>query len=289
MADYTNSKPPIGDVWKLNQIETDASWQDREPLVTPEQVRARYLFGIALYSAMKDPVTRVRQQFTDVLIQDEIEGAVSEIELETHIDIFPRKYREKHPFDRQLYYSWGFFRTEHRPVNNLDRLTVTTSNGIDVFTVPLPWVETGYLAKGQINLIPMGVALNGQTGDNVGNGPVTGVSAGGAAFLAILGHQSWVPSFWQIEYTTGFPNGLLPRVLNDYVACVAAMRVLSKLAATYATANSASLGIDGLSQSMNIGGPQLFSVRMNELAEQRRTFRKKLRALYGTNIFSGNI
>ena len=282
----STSKPAVGDVWKPRQLNT--AWGDMEPLVTAQQVKSRFLFGIPLYSAMKDPVTNKRMLFTDPMIMDEVMGAVSEVELETHLDIMPRKYREKQPFDRCLYQSWGYFLTEHRPVYQLDRLTVTTSNGIDVFTVPLEWAETGHLVRGQINLIPMGVALSG-TGDPNSNGVVGGQSAGGAAFLAILGNQPWIASFWQIEYSTGFVNGLLPRPVNDLISCCTAMRVLSLIASTYARVNSASLGIDGLSQSIGGPGGQLFATRMQELAVQRKLLVGKLKKMMGSGIISGSV
>ena len=284
--DYTGNKPATSGIWKPWQ--NDTSWKDLEPLVTPELVRSRHLFGIPLFSAMKDPLTGKRQAFTDDMLRDQIVGAVSDAELETHLDIFPRQYRERAPFDRQEYQAWSYFRTEHRPITSVERLTVRTSNEVDVFTVPLEWLEAGNLVKGQINLIPMGVALTG-TGDPNSNGVVGGQTAGGAAFLAILGNQPWIAAFWMITYSTGFQDGNLPRPVNELVGIIAAMRVLSMLAATYARVTGASLGVDGLSQSVSGPGPQLFKLRMDELAAQRKLAVKKLRAMYATGLVSGNV
>ena len=286
MADYTYSKPAVGAVW--HQREKETSWPDLEPLVTPEQIRSRHLFGIPLYSGIKDPVTGKRQEFVDAMIMDEIQGAVSDAELETHIDIFPRKYTESQPFDRAEYQSFGYFRLEHRPVYTIDKITVRTSNGIDVFTVPLQWVHTGQLVHGAVGLIPMGVALTG-TGDPNSFGVVGGQTAGGAAFLAILGNQPWISSFWLTNYSAGFVDGALPRPVNELIGVIAAMRILSLLAATHAKTTSASVGIDGLSQGQSGPGPQIFSQRLQELAERRKTYVKKLKTMFGLNIFSGNV
>ena len=284
--DYTESKVAVGGAWKPGQI--DSIWVDVEPLVTPQMLRDRHLFGVPLYSGAKDPVTGVRQALTDPIIQDQIAGAVSDAEIETHIDIFPRKYKEKQAFDRPHYQAFGYFKLAHRPVTSVDILTVTTAEQQDVFTVPLEWLDAGHMTRGQINLIPMGVALS-TSGSMSPNGVITGQSAGGAAFLAILGNQPWIASFWQIQYTTGFFDGMLPRPVNDLVGVIAAMRILSMLAATHARVTGASLGLDGVSQSVSGPGGQLFASRLQELGIQRKTYVKKLRAMYGTNLFSNHV
>lgn len=286
--DYTNSKPPVGGIFPLGQRDNDG-WSRVEPLITPEQVKSRWMFGIPMYSVNKDPVTGKRQPFTDEMIKDEVVGAVSLAEMETGLDLFPVQHNERLPFNRNDYLHFGYVRTEHRPIASIEGLYVTTSNGSDVFTVPIEWIETGYLTKGQINLIPMGVALNLP---NNGSGAIVGAtsqSAGGAAFLAILGNQHWIPAFWRLVYTTGFPDGMLPRVVNDLIGAVAAQRVLSKLGATNAGANSASLGIDGLSQSVSTPGPNIYQQRIAELGEERKLLVRKLKTTFGLKLFSGDV
>ena len=82
---------------------------------------------------------------------------------------------------------------------------------------------------------------------------------------------------------------MVPRVINEYIGCVAAVEVLSQLALTYARANSHSLGIDGLSQSVSTPGPQIFKVRMDELEEKKKAIMKKVKAIFGFKIFSGTL
>lgn len=278
--DYTNSKPPVGSVWPTGTVDTP--YQQLEPLLTPAKLRTRHLFGIPLVSRIKDPITNKPMVMTDDILKDYIDRAINEVEIETSVDIMPRKNREKDAFDRALYESFGYMKTMRRPVWSIERLTVTPSNNVDVYEIPLDWVETAYLPKGQINIIPLTIAIT--------SGAVVPASAaGGAVFLSIFGHKPWLPAFWQIDYSSGFPDGVLPQMLNEYIGVVAAINVLSSLAATWAQQTSTSLGIDGLSQSVGTPGPQLYKVRIDELKEQRKMLKGKIKAWAGQKIFSSNV
>ena len=280
MADYTNSRKGSGAPYPENAIET--ARQQLEPLITPDLLKTRHLFGVPLVAAMKDPLTGKQQVMTDDMLADYIDGAVSQAELELKIDIFPVKRQEKQPFDINLYNSFGYFQLSHRPCTSVDKLSVTPSNQLDVYVVPNDWVEGAYLHRGQVNIVPLTVAF-------VQGTYIPQQSSGGAAFLQILGNKAWIPAWWQIEYTSGFPDGMVPRVINEYIGTVAAHEALSMLALTYARANSHSLGIDGLSQSVSTPGPQIFKVRMDELEAKKLALTKKIKAIYGFKIFSGTL
>jgi hypothetical protein len=280
MADYTNSKTGIGNVGLDNVIET--SWSEVQPILAPSQIRTQYLFGVPLISGMRDPNTGKRAIMTDEIIKDVITRAVTIIEFESGIDIFPRKYREKYPFDRQLYESLNYLQLHHRPVSSVDKFSVTPSNNVDVYQVPLDWVEAAYLPKGQINMIPLTIAF--QNG-----GFIPSQSAGGAAFLSILGQRSWIASYWQLEYTCGFPDGLVPRIVNEIVGVQTAMEILDMLSATHAEATSHSLGLDGMSQSVSTPGPEIYSIRTKSLQDKKKILLNRLKTMFGTKIFTSNV
>jgi hypothetical protein len=279
MADYTNSRFAIGGPIPENAIQ--AEFPQMEPLLTPELLKSRHLLGVSLACA-KDPVTGKATIITDDILRDIIDGAVAQAESELKIDIFPVKRREKHPFDLNLYSSFGYFQLSHRPATSMDKLSVTPSNQLDVYVVPNEWVETSYLTKGQINIVPLTVAF-------VQGAYIPQQSSGGAAYLQILGNKPWIPAWWQVEYTSGFPGGMLPRILNEYIGSRAACEVLSQLALSFARSQSQSLGIDGLSQSVSTPGPQIFKGRIEELEEKMKAITKKLKALFGYKIFSGTL
>ena len=278
MADYTKSKGRT--LYPDNTLET--SWNRLEPLITAEEVRVGHLFGIPLYSGIRDPKTGVAQEMTDPLIAKIIERAVSLAEEETNLDIFPVQHNARMAFDLQEYQSFGFFKLPLRPVNSIQSLKVVPSNDVPVYDVPLEWVDTGGLTYGQINIIPLTIGTNAS-----GYQPVQ--SAGGSVFLSVFANRQWMPFFWEITYTTGFPDGKLPRTVNELIGAIAAMEILSMLAATYARSSSTSLGLDGLSQSVSGPGPQIYVQRIQELAEKRKWLVKKLKTAYGTTMFSNNV
>lgn len=280
MADYTNSKPGLGATYPENA--TAAEYQRLEPILGYEQIKTRHLWGIPLFSQMKDPRTGRGEELTKEQVKDIIDGAVQQAEQELHIDISPVQRREKHPFDRNAYESFGFLKVHHRPVFSLDKLSVTPANQIDVYEVPKDWIEMAYAVRGQINIVPMTAAF-------IQGGFVPAGSTGGAFFLSILGNRQWIPAYWQIEYTSGYKDGQVPRVINELIGTIAAQEILSMLATTYARSQSHSLGIDGLSQSVSTPGPAIFQIRMTELTEKRKRLVKQIKTIYGMNLFSSHV
>lgn len=276
---FSLGKSGVGDVFPENVVEK--SWGDLEPLITPEQLVNRHLFGIPLVSRIKDPVTGKAQRFTAEMLQDEIARAIKRAEQDTHCSINPVTRHEKQPFDRQEYESFGYFRISHRPVTNILALKVVPANNLDIYTVPLAWVETAYLARGQINVVPLNIAI--QNG-----GFIPSQSAGGAVFLSILAQKSWIPAYWEIDYACGFPDNLFPIIINELIGIIAAKQILEMLAATWWN-TSHSIGLDAMSQSISTPGPQIFNLRIAALEENRKRIVKQLRAVFGMNLFSGNV
>lgn len=280
MADFTNSKGPTGAVFPDNAVTTPDN--KVEPLITATQLRQRFLAGLPLHSQIKDPITGKIFQFTDQVLDDIIAGAVSQIETDTRLDIMPVQRYEKYPFDRQEFDSWGFFRLKHTPVASIQKLSIVPSNGIEIYEIPLEWIETANLIVGQVNIVPIGIGT-------VFQGLIGSTPSSGAWFLSTLLYTNFLPAFWQMNYTTGFPNGQLPRSVNEMIGCIAAIEVLGMLAATHARVNSSSLGIDGFSQSVSTPGPALFQTRIDQLQQKYDKLSKRFKGQYMQKIWSDQI
>jgi hypothetical protein len=278
--DYSKSKFTLGQIVPENAISS--VWGRLEPLITPEQLRTRHLFGIPMVSRAKDPMTGKPMVMTDEILKDVILRAVSLTETEGNFDVFPVKYREKTAFDRNAFDSFGYMETKRRPVSSIDRLSVTPSNGIDVYQVPQEWIEPSGFQRGQINIVPLTIAFTN-------GGFIPSQSAGGAAFLSILGAKGWIPGYWQIEYTTGFVDGMLPRELNELIGVIAAIETLSLLATTDADATSKSIGIDGMSQSIGGPGPAKYQARIELLMQKKQMLIDKFKGKFALKMFSSNV
>ncbi len=281
MADFTHSKNGVGSLYPEGTIED--GWDDVSPLITPQQVRRLHLFGLPLVSFIKNPMTGRPDVIDDPLIKDFINEAVALAELESQVKIFPRQVQEKQAFDRAQYESFGYMMLRQRPVSHIDSLTVSPANEGDIFQVPNEWIDTGFLHQGQLNMIPLTIAL--RSGSTV---PLSGAPAG-AAFLALFGYSHWIPSYWKATYTVGFKDGKVPNIINQYIGVIAAMEILSMLATTYSRSTSTSLGIDGLSQSISTPGPDLFETRLKYLGDKRGWLMRKIQRLYNLGLTVDNV
>lgn len=282
MGDYTNNKDGLGDVIKDNSIAT--VWGEFSPLITPEKLVQIHLKGIPLVSGIINPFTKKADVITNDDLKEYILEAVSLAETEAKVDIFPHQYQEKHPYDKPEYDQFGYMQLKHRPVQSLQSIGIVASNQALLYDIPIDWVDVGHLHGGQINMIPLTLAVKQNT-----QVAVNTASSGGAGFLSLYGQKPWVPSYFQVVYTTGFKDGLIPRVLNHLIGVIAAMETLSLLAATYSRSNSSSLAIDGLSQSVSTPGPNLFTQRLTELAAKRKWLVSRLQANTGMSILVDNV
>jgi hypothetical protein len=279
-GDYAESKQGLGQIYNSGVVATP--WEDSEPLITPQKLRDVHLFGIPLVSAIRDPLTNRPAIMVDDLLKTFINEAVGLVELEAKFEVFPRQRVEKAAFDRAAYDNFGFMQLRHRPVSSLESMTVTPSNEMSVFQIPLEWIDTGLLTFGQLALIPLTIAVKSGTVM-----PLTS-SPGGAVFLSIFGNKPWIPMFWELRYTSGFPDGTIPKTVNQLIGVVAAMEVLSVLATTYSRSNSTSLGIDGLSQSISTPGAEIYRQRLSELADKRKWLSSRLQARFNTSFVMDN-
>jgi hypothetical protein len=77
-------------------------------------------------------------------------------------------------------------------------------------------------------------------------------------------------------------------IVNELIGVIAAMDVLSPLAATKQT-TSHNLSADGLGQGVSTPGPQIYKIRMEELDIQRQQILLSLKTMYGQTLFVGSL
>lgn len=297
MADYTNSKPAgnrelnadgsvkaQGQQYPENVVTTP--WGRLEPLLTVDLLKSRFLKGIPLTLKIKDPETGKPYKIADEELKDYIDLAVDEAEQETSLLLMPTQVTVKLPFQKQDFEQFGYFQLPHRPVASIEELTVQLADGSEIFTFPTQWIETANLIHGQLNIIPL--AFQGLAS---GTGIIGGTSEGQgtAVFFNSLWNRPWVAALFGITYTAGFKNGLMPKSVNQLIGVIAAMQVLSQVAAAYAGQQSTSLGLDGMSQSVSTPGPNRYAKRMEELQAQRALLVKKLKKSYASKIIVGTV
>lgn len=293
MSGYDSSRSALGGVYTINSVGSSAP--PLEPVITPDELRNLYLFGIPLISGFKDPVTGALSEMTDTQLEAIIRRSVANAEIELQQDIYPRQYDERLAFDRAEFESFGYMRLRHRPIQSIQRVSIFSSDQVEIYRMPLEWIEVGYLQWGQIHILPISSSLG--SGGMVPNiyGNYGNSTSGATWFLNLLGSRAWVPAFWQVCYTTGYagdannPAIQVPNIINDLIGTIAAIEVIGMIAPTYAYSTGHSLSIDAMSQSVSSLGPNLFKTRMEELNNKRAMLIGRLKAMYSTLIFSDNV
>ena len=276
-GNFRESKPGIGGLEHGNTVAE--TWNESEPLITPAKLKRIHLFGLPLVSAIVDPLTTRPQIMDDELIKDFIIEAVSLAETESNTEIMSRQHVESEEFDRVAFQHFGFLQLRRRPVSSIEALTITASNEQRVFETPLEWISTSYLHQGRIYLLPL--IISNQNGRSMSGASAIGTTA---AFFTVFSGRSTIASFWECRYTSGYKDGQVSRLVNQYIGTIAAMEIISALAATYSRSTSSSLSADGLSQSISSPGPELFTQRLSELGSKRKYLCGKLKAQAGSTF-----
>ena len=281
--DDTNQKITQGSIYPVGQVFS-SGWRDLEPLLSPQNLKDRYLFGIPLVSAVSDPVTGRPQVMNDYILEEAIARAVSYVESKG-LSVTSKTQTTNMPWDYQLYRAFGYMKLPDRPIWAINHLSIRTANNEDVFVFPLSWVASDKLALGLISIIPINVAATSGTAGF----SQSGISGGGIWFLGNLSGFNFIPSYWYVEYQSGFPNNALPRIFNEAIGQKAAITVLQQLQATRALVNSESLSIDGLSQSTSSAGGQVYQPAIDMLQKQFDETITRLKVQYGQNLFVSDI
>lgn len=276
MSNFTQTKKYGTAMYPIHAIGTSGLMRRCEPFLTPEQLVSRFLKGIPLKFRNGD-------QFTVDDLKDRIHLSMNEAELLIGTTITRESFQEKTFFDYSLYRAYIHIMSEHRPIISLEHLAIVSADGNNIFELPATWIEATNFTKGLINVIPLLAAY----GVNSVQGAVGNA---GIAFLTVIDGLNWVPAYWQINYTAGLSNkeGNVPVPVNELIGCIAAIAILSEIAPLYIW-NSQSQTQDGISQSSSGPGPRLYQLRIEELMAKRDELTRKLKSIFSTRYFVGNI
>jgi len=263
-------------IYPVHAAATSGLLKRAEPILTPEQLVSRFLKGIPLAFANGD-------QFTTQELTDRIVLATNRAEVLIKRPIVTEIFKQKVPFDYSLYRSYIHIRTEHGPITSLEYLAIISADGNNIFQIPPTWIETANFSKNLINVIPLLAAY----GVNTVSGAVGNA---GIAFLTVIDGLNWVPAYWEVGYTAGLSNseGQVPIIVNELIGCIAAIDILSEIAPNFIY-NSQALSQDGISQSSSGPGPRIYQLRIEELEKKRDELVNKIRSIFSSKYFIGNI
>lgn len=276
MSNFKQTKNFGTAIYPVHAENTSGLVRRNEPLLTPEQLVSRFLKGIPLKFRNGD-------RFTPDELKDRINLAMNEVELLLGTVITREQFKDKVPFDYALYKAYIHIMAPMRPIISLEHLAIVSADGNNIFEIPPTWIEASNFSKGLINTIPLLAAY----GVNSVQGAVGNA---GIAFLTVIDGLNWVPAYWQINYTAGLSTkeGNVPTPVNELIGTVAAIAILSEIGPLNIW-NSQSQTQDGISQSSSGPGPRLYELRITELEKKKEDLVKKMKAIFSTRYFVGNI
>ena len=275
MSDFSNTKKFGTATYPVHALATSGLLRRCEPFLIPEQLVSRFLKGISLKFKNGD-------SFSSDDLKDRINLAMNEAELLIGTVITRESFQQKAPFDSSLYKSFVHTMVEHRPIISVERLSIVTSSGTTIFELPSTWIEASNFSKGLINVVPLLSTFSGSQGGSSGSGV-------GVAFLSTISNFSFVPAYWQINYTAGLSNkeGSVPTPVNELIGTIAAIAILSEIAPLNVF-NSQSQSQDNISQSSSGPGNRLYLVRIEELEKKKDDLVKKLKGIFSTRLLVGS-
>ena len=210
-----------------------------EPLITPDQLRKTFLFGINIRNR------ETGEELTDEAIQEFINMAVSLLEHDLDISIIQQTVEEYKDFSHNAYFDWGYLMSNNVPIIQIDSLEFiymrdeTNTDNI-VLQIPASWLRIDS-HSGVIRMIP-----NARFPGNLQ------IGRSGLFFPEVL-RAPMVPHLWKLTYTFGFEDGKIPVLVNKVVGMIAAMMVFFVGGSLVLGAGiaSSSIGLDGLSESIS--------------------------------------
>ena len=114
-----------------------------EPIITPTKMISKYLKKVDL------------SEYDNDELKEFINDALNEVEVLMKLQLTPVQHKERFPFDRQAYKSFVFFKANNGPILSVEEILIESSNGENIYRLPLDWIEAGFFHKRQINLIPI--------------------------------------------------------------------------------------------------------------------------------------
>lgn len=290
-SDLKDAKRGVGSHFPEKAIDA-AGLKRVEPVLTGKELRKRWLFGLPLISPM------TKEKVTDEDLNDYINRAMNAVEDDTNLDIAPVIRRHRLPFDPAMYHQFIYTEIPNKPIQKVLSFAICGAsysgtgepnesaqypNGGQIYSIPLNWLDMGNAQRGVLNITPLSPAF-ASVGAN------TAIGASGATLLQFIGSQGWVPNFFNVECLHGYcdEQGNVPVKINEVIGMKAAMLVITNLLPLYRFA-SQSLGIDGLSQSINDQAYALLQTKHQMLSDMYKDAIKKLRTKTGNNLFSSNV
>ncbi len=247
-------------------VDVEAGWQRYEPLVSPQDLKEQFLFGIPLKSSLNN------EELSDKTLKSFITRAVSYAEHKIKIPISPVKFQDRYDYNLWDYQKYNYLQLNHWPVIQIESVKGKYPNAVDFITFPMEWISL-YNETGVFQLTP----TNGQITQFFLTNDATYIPL-------LLGSRAQWPQLWQITYVAGFELDKIPAIVNEYIGLVASIKIMELLTSVIFPYGSYGIGIDGTSQSVSTPGPALLENRIAQANERAMDLMDTIKRYYNRQL-----
>jgi len=203
--------------------------------LTADYLKTNYLMGFTFVDSNK-------QELSAGFFEEKIANAIAKFEDITQIDVLQRAVvGEKHDYHTNDYMNYAFMQLFRIPATSVSEVRAVYPTGQVIQVYPTEWCRLS-VEHGQFHLVPTSGSL------------AQVMLGGGNGYMPfIFGGISYLPQLWEVDYLSGFAPDAIPRGIVSAICKIASIEILtimSDLIGPLGVA-SASLGIDGMSQSMS--------------------------------------
>jgi hypothetical protein len=225
-----------------NQISEDA-FTEAEPLLTPDQLKARYLFGL-------DLTDKHGNELPPETIQHQINTAISFLQHKLDIVIKPTRFLERYDYRAVDYTEFSFLQLKKRPAVEVHALKAKLANAQHLIDYPKEWF---ILEKESAQL-----QLSPSTGSY---SSIVTTSGGAYAPLMYGSKESW-PHLFEVDYTAGFCADRIPVIINEMIglqASIGVFEILGDIVLGSPGIGSESVSMDGASVGKTLTAANLYT------------------------------
>ena len=225
----------VGYVTGTDSSQVLCTTSDYDSILTVGQLKSWFMFGLDLTDDDGYP-------FPNSMFEFAIRAAVDSLQKTLQLMLVPTTILcEYQDFYAQDYRDFAFLQLNQWPVISVERIQIKYPTAAAPIDFPIEWVQLRK-ERGQIHLVPTSGSLS-----------TILMGRGGDYLTFVWRGYDFMPNLWRIDYTAGFPAGQCPNDIVGIVgkmACFYPLNIAGDLVGGIAIA-SKSIGIDGLSQSIN--------------------------------------
>jgi len=238
-----------------------------DSIITVTNLKNWFMFGLDLTDDDGYP-------FPNSMFEFAIRAAIRSLEKTLQVKLIQEQIiDEKHDYYMTEYKDFAFLQLNQYPILSVERVAIRYPTSTSDVVFPNEWIQM-QKAHGQIHLIPTSGSIS-----NILMG------TGGDYLNFVWRGWTFMPNLWHIDYTAGFATGTVPDDIIAVIgkmACFYPLNIAGDLVGGIAIA-SKSIGIDGLSQSINTtSSPENagYSARLRQYERELKESIPKLIAYY---------